>query len=563
MSRLAPLICCLLFLIAGISSHGAIFLRWNQAGYAPAQPKVVLVLSDADLGGKDWSVWREANLVLKGKFDSSVTGTGDHTPFAFNHVLDLSEIQDEGEYQVIVAGAAPAKLTIAANPYTRLLQLPLRHLRLMRSGSYHTLLREFSHPGDARAAVMVPAGDPAEGKWEGATPARTVDAVGGWYDAGDQIKFTLTIATTTHRLLLAYQLNPAFTTKWRSHTELPDLLDEAKHGLDFLLRVHPDRDTFVIQVGNAEDHRQPPRLPEEDKLDGHRPALCALSQVHMGATAAALALGARIFGELGQSEDAARYAAKSREIYARAREADVIPTAYERDEGFEFYRDKDPRDQLTVAAMELFALTKETEYLEQAKAYAPPAGAEISWASWNWLANLLLAPHDSAAGQRLKEELTRYSDYAAKSGAPWGIPGSYKWGTLAHWLGMASALRLGQDGDAARVVFWSTTDYLFGRNNWGVSFLFDEQLPNSLRHLYSPTYKLLKRFPSGALSEGPAPRQLHDRLDRYFKIPADDPFHRFGTPAAVFFDNDTDFVCQEATISGQADALIFLALAAR
>ena len=74
----------------------------------------------------------------------------------------------------------------------------------MRSGSHDTLLRKFSHPGDARAPVFVPDGDPVNGKWKPAVPARTVDALGGWYDAGDQIKFTLNQAATTYHLLLAY-----------------------------------------------------------------------------------------------------------------------------------------------------------------------------------------------------------------------------------------------------------------------------------------------------------------------------------------------------------------------
>ncbi len=174
------------------------------------------------------------------------------------------------------------------------------------------------------------------------------------------------------------------------------------------MRVYPDRDTFVIQVGNARITTSQLRLPEEDKLDGQRPALCALSQVHMGAAAAALARGARVFGEMGRTADAARYGDMAKAIYARAREPDTIATAFERDQVNDFYRDPDPRDQLAVAAMELYALTQEAAYLEQAKAYAPPAAKEVGWADWNWLANAALAPHDPAAKQRLHDELVGY-----------------------------------------------------------------------------------------------------------------------------------------------------------
>jgi hypothetical protein len=187
----------------------------------------------------------------------------------------------------------------------------------------------------------------------------------------------------------------------------------------------------------------------------------------------------------------------------------------------------------------------------------------VGWSDWNWLANAALAPHDPAAKQRLHDELAGYLQHAATQGAPWGLPGGYVWGSLPRWIGMANAVRLADNSPEARALFWAVTDYTFGRNNWDVSFLFDESLPNTLRHLYSPTYKLLRKFPAGALSEGPAPRARHDAMAKYFTIPADDSFHRFNTPAAVFFDNDTDFVCQEATITAQADILILLALASR
>ncbi len=561
--RLLPL---LVFVSMGsVAAAGEMYLRWNQAGYAPAQPKQLVALSDADLAGREWVVTRSGEPLLRGKFGPSVTGAGDHTPFAFNHAADFSPLAEPGDYEFRTADAAPAAIRIAESPYERLLPLPLRHLRLMRSGSADVLARQFSHPGDARAPMFVPDGDPANGKWKPVVPARTVDALGGWYDAGDQIKFTLNQAATTYHLLLAYRLKPALFGRVHARGALPDILDEARHGLEFLMRVHPDRDTFIIQVADAEDHRQGMRLPEHDKLDGKRPALCALSRVHMGAAAAALALGARTFGEAGEAADAARYGAMARAIYARAREDDTIPTAFERDQVNDFYHDPDPTDQLAVAAMELHALTGDGTYLEQAKAYAPPAAKEVGWSDWNWLANAALAPHDAAAGQRLRDELARYVRHASERGAPWGLPSPYVWGSLARWVGIANAARESsrQHGSVpgSDALFWGIVDYTFGRNNWGVSFLFDEDLPNTLRNLYSPVYKLLKEFPNGALSEGPGRRALHDSLSRYFKISPDDPFHRFNTAAGVFFDNDTDFMCQEATITAQADIVMMLTLA--
>jgi len=549
-------------LSAATASSAEIHLRWNRAGFAANAPKVFAALSDTDLGGREWFVYRDT-VVLRGNFGPSVTAAGDHTPFAFNHAADVGALTEPGEYEFITPGASPAKFTIEASPYERLLPFPLRDLRLQRSGSYHTLLREYSHPGDARAPQWVPAGDPAEGRWVPREPARTLDVLGGWYDGSDQIKFTLTTARTTYLLLYAYRLQPALFVKQRSHTELPDVLDEAKHGLDFLMRVHPDDDTFVIQVGNADDHRQAPRLPEKDPLDGQRPALCALSRAHMGAAAAALAIGARTFAELGQSEEAARYGAMARKIYARARQADTMPTAFERDGASDLYRDPDPNDQLAVAALELNALTGEARYLEEATAYTPPAATTVGWANWNAMANAMLAPHDPAARERLGQELAAYVKHAAAQGAPWHVPSGYTARTLPDWIGKANVGRLYGGARITYELFWSVADYVFGRNNWGVSFLCDERLPNTARHLANPTYRLLHRFPSGALAAGPVSRGTHDAAAASFHLALDDPLRRFNTGAGVFFDEDTDALCMEATISGQAEAVLLLTLACR
>ncbi|AOS44729.1 Cellulase 1 precursor [Lacunisphaera limnophila] len=561
--RLLPLIALLLAATGLLRAE--VYLRWNQAGYAAAQPKVLVALSTTDLAGQAWTVTRGGETVARGTFGARVTGAGDHTPFAFNHAADFSELRATGDYVFASPGLPEARFTVAPSPYERFLPLPLRHLRVMRSGSPDTLLRKFSHAGDARAPLFVPDGDPANGKWKPAVPARTVDVSGGWYDAGDQIKFTLNQAATSYHLLLAYRLKPALFGRVHSRSDLPDVLDEAKHGLEFLMRVHPDPDTFIIQVADADDHNQGMRLPEHDELDGRRPALAALSRVHMGAAAAALALGARTFRDLGRVEDATRYGTMAQTIYTRARAADTLATAFERDEVNDFYHDPDPTDQMALAALELHALTGDDTWRAQARAYAPPAATEVGWKDWNWLANAGLAPDDSAAKSRLLDETAGYVAHARERGAPWGIPSKYVWGSLARWVGIANASRetARRYGPSSErdALFWGVTDYVFGRNNWGVSFLLAEELPNTLRHLYSPVYKLLREFPTGALSEGPGERALHDSLSKWFQIPADDPFHRFNTPAGVFFDNDTDFMCQEATITAQADIVLLLTLA--
>jgi endoglucanase len=273
------------------------FVRWNQAGYPPDRAKELVVMAEKDLAGQRWSVTQGPRVVLEGRFEPSSVGSGMHTPLPFNHRVDVSPLVEPGEYVFTAPGAEPAVLRVDPSPYARFLPQALQHLRMVRSGSDEVPGRRRSHDGDARAPVYVPDGDPAEGRWRPTVPARTVDVRGGWYDAGDQIKFTLNEAYTVYVMLLSYQLQPALFDDPRGGE--PAILAEARHGLEYLARLYPDPDTFVIQVGDETDHNQPLRLPEDDALDGRRPAFTALSRVHLASTAAALAKGAQVWAGRG------------------------------------------------------------------------------------------------------------------------------------------------------------------------------------------------------------------------------------------------------------------------
>jgi len=555
---------CFLILIQS-SLLAETFIRWNQAGYAPFQRKEIVVLSDEDLTGNAWKLHYKDEEV-EGSLGESTCGRNPHTPFPFNYTVDLSFCNRPGKYQFQLADAS-AIIEVSQAPYAPLLNEPLLHLQAMRSGSEHTRLRPLSHPGDAATPMWMPLGDPADGAWQTDPDGRRVNALGGWYDAGDQIKFTLTIAYTVHRLLMAYELAPEQFTNTRSYTELPDILDEAAHGLDFLMRVHPDKDTFIIQVGDENDHNQPERLPHNDSLDGQRPAFCALSRVHMASASAALARGAIVWKTLGHTQEAQAFGKMAEAIFTRALMDDTVLTAFERAEANDFYLDNSDQDQMSLAAFELYRFTQEEEYLDIARELAPPPATEVGWASWNWAPNALLAPHSLSAAQNLRQEIDGYTRVAETQGMPWGIPSRYVWASLHRWVGAAHAAGYaqasGQPSPQYQALFDDMLDYTFGRNNWGLCFLFTKQLPNSVQQIYSPMYHLLDEYPSGALSEGPGPRSTHDSFLEWIDMPENPPEERFNTKEAVFFDNRTHFMCQESTIGGQADIMLLLALASK
>ncbi|MCK7528297.1 MAG: glycoside hydrolase family 9 protein [Ignavibacteriales bacterium] len=64
--------------------------------------------------------------------------------------------------------------------------------------------------------------------------------------------------------------------------DVPDILEEAKVGLDWLLRCNVDNQTLVSQVQNESDHNIGWRLPENDSLQFDRPAFVSIGKNTIG-----------------------------------------------------------------------------------------------------------------------------------------------------------------------------------------------------------------------------------------------------------------------------------------
>ena len=96
-----------------------------------------------------------------------------------------------------------------------------------------------------------------------------IDVSGGWHDASDYLQYSTTSANATYHLLAAYRDFPnVFKDQKQANgldgsNSIPDVLDEAKWGLDWLLKMHPKDDWLFNQLGDDRDHRGM-RIPKED-----------------------------------------------------------------------------------------------------------------------------------------------------------------------------------------------------------------------------------------------------------------------------------------------------------
>ena len=125
-------------------------------------------------------------------------------------------------------------------------------------------------------------------------PATAKDLWGGWYDAGDFNKYTSWTATYVITLLRAYEDNP---TVWRDDTNIPesgngvpDVVDEAKWGLDYLVRLQNADGSVLSIVG--EDSASPPSSASKPSYYGDANTSATL------AAAAAYAYGAKVLSKI-------------------------------------------------------------------------------------------------------------------------------------------------------------------------------------------------------------------------------------------------------------------------
>lgn len=122
--------------------------------------------------------------------------------------------------------------------------------------------------------------------------ATTKDMRGGWFDAGDYNKYVTFTETTLHDLLWAYRENPQkFGDDFNipeSGNGIPDILDEVKWELDWLLKMTNPDGSVHIKMGSrnyAENVSTPPSVNTDTRYYGPVCTSAALSNASVFAHA--------------------------------------------------------------------------------------------------------------------------------------------------------------------------------------------------------------------------------------------------------------------------------------
>jgi len=571
------------------SGGGPPVVRVSLAGYRPAEPKSAVVLSKEPLRG-GWSVVEESGRVaLKGRMPRPEPEGWGSFPHAA--VLDFTALRAPGRYRVVLArsGAASPVFRVGDDVLRDAPDVLLEFLRQQRCG-YNPFLDAVCHAHDGRTAY-------------GPLPAGSyLDARGGWHDAGDQLKYLLTSSTATGHLLQAWLVNPAVfgdavdALGRPGANGTPDVLDEARWGLEWMLRLHPSPDALYHQVADDRDHKGW-RLPQKDDAeygwgpgrertvyfaDGRPQGLGKYPSASDGVAnlagryAAAMALAHRAFRDDPRQADFARACLKAgTEVYALGRAKEGVQQGNSFGAPYR-YAEASWTDDMEWGAAELFRETGEAHYLDDAVRYARLAGGS-TWMGRESAGHYEHYPFASlghfalhgVADAALRVELAAYygdglakAEAAARGPFQPGVPFIWCSNNLATALVTQALLHERMTGEGAfRPLLARSLGWLLGRNPWGVSMFtgWPEGAPSSTEpHL--PTTSLTGRRVRGGLVDGPVKEEIFRGL-KGVRLTKPDALAEFQAEEAVWHDDVMDYATNEPTMDGTAAAVLAFALA--
>ncbi|HEX4483221.1 MAG TPA: glycoside hydrolase family 9 protein [Solirubrobacteraceae bacterium] len=596
------------------ASGGSTFVRVDQVGYASAAPKRAYVISHRDETGAPYSLVRTGDgaTVAQGTLGASLGSWSKR--FGHVYAVDFDAAQTAGEYTIELDGRTPASspafaISSASSLYAQPLANALSFYENERDGPEYIaspLRSAPAHLNDEHASTYETPTVNAEGEFKGdlTSLGTTIDASGGWWDAGDYLKFVQTTSYTVDLMLAGVRDFPA---EMGASAGASSFTAEARFGVEWLLRMWNEQThTLYYQVGIGEGNSKTLgdhdiwRLPQADDSYGgedsearyirHRPVFRAgpagspISPNLAGRDAAAFALCYQVFAS-ALPQLAARCLSAGEQIFDLA---DTDPhgkllTAIP----YDFYPETEWRDDLELGASELaialssggalpsgLAHTTSSYYLERAAQWAGAyiarsgEGEPLNLYDVSGLAHFELVRALRAAGNpsglavteaqliaNLGEQLQ--AAVAQSQSDPFGF--GFAWDTAdtaSHGDGlsvMASEYDdlVGAPTYSAYAARWLGN--VLGANAWGASFVIGDgsTFPDCPSHQVANLVGSLDGSApvlAGAVVEGPGEEASKGKLSGMHKCPSrGDAFARFNS-SAVFKDNVQSYTTSEPAI---------------
>lgn len=579
MKNLNLLFICLIISVFAINAET--WIRVNQMGYLPADVKVAVLISDEYLDVNSFKVVGVGGdeYVL-----NTLSQCGAQDSFSSTARLDFSEITNEGEYYIEANGAKSPVFRIGKEVYRGANEVPLKYMRQQRCG-YNPVIGDSCHTHDGRLVLS------------GELDGQKVDVTGGWHDASDYLQYLTTSANAVYQMLFAYSQNPGvwaddyMANGDKGSNGIPDILDEARWGIEWMLKMNPNDSTFYNQIADDRDHRIS-GMPNLDTVDygwgegKERPVYpcigspCGLGKYRneskglassVGKFCSSFSLGAEVFAEI-DSVFAGVLAAKAENAYKVAASnpgvcqtcSTVSPYYYEEDNW---------SDDMELAAIQMYKATREGKYMRSAVDYGrlepvtPWMGADSAhhyqWYPFVNLGHIQLAMEGDVNVRKeflrnIRSGLQRVKERAGNNAFMNGIPFIWCSNNLTVAFVTQAMLYRKMTGDNEfQEIETAMRDWLFGVNPWGKCMVIS--LPETgdyPRDPHSAVYDQGKIRIDGGLVDGPVYKGIYNSLwgIRLRNVDVYAPFHG----SAVYHDDYCDYSTNEPTMDGTASLTYIL-----
>jgi endoglucanase len=309
------------------------------------------------------------------------------------------------------------------------------------------------------------------------------DMTGGWHDAGDFIKFTLTNAWASYALLKAYEVNGKVfgdvdnDVLSGQSNGVPDILDQVRYASDYLLKVTPNENTLIARIGGNQDHNLWVTSPYQSKLSvgeggGKRPVYTDTKSDIAGITAASLALMSQMFQSFDNSK-AQTYLEHAKWAYNFGKQHQGTTP----DDG-NFYSDGSFKDDMFCGAVELYRATGDTQYLNDAKGYDTELGTHNWVPDWSnvtdYCRHSLAKAGEMSTVASWKQDVDSYLTKISSDQNVSGLAYFGQWGSLRYALGAAFSSSLLYDitkEEKYKTFSLSQINYVMGQNSYNRSFI--------------------------------------------------------------------------------------------
>uniref|UniRef100_A0A2C9KFJ4 Endoglucanase n=1 Tax=Biomphalaria glabrata TaxID=6526 RepID=A0A2C9KFJ4_BIOGL len=316
---------------------------------------------------------------------------------------------------------------------------------------------------NAQRSGKLPANNPIP--WRGDSALNDC-VVGGWYDAGDHIKFGLPASFATTALLWSLV---RFKDGYQRAGQLDQMYNMIKWPLDYFLSAwHPSRNELTVQVADGTDHNFWGRAED---MTIARPCQVINTSIRgsdvAAGTAAALAAGSIVFKEKGDTVYSNQLLSAAQSLYTYAKTYRGIFTG-----AAEFYNPSSDKDELCEAGMWLYKATNTAQYLTDARTFAERYAAwAYSWEDKQLACHQLL--YEATRENQYRNLVVTYFNSWLPGGSvrytPCGLAWRHLWGANGYAASSALvALVAAESGiDSTRYRKWAAeqVNYILGDNH--------------------------------------------------------------------------------------------------